>query len=87
MSNKFGRFIVDSMMLALFLSLLALPITSIGLSSSKNLSNEVLGTSSVQEFSPEDLRLQQYRSRIRAEEAAAKESSASNTSPNTEPDF
>lgn len=53
MNNKFSRFIIDSSMLVMFLALLALPITSIGLSGveNKGLGNKggVLGTSSQQD--------------------------------------
>lgn len=53
MNNKFSRFIIDSSMLVMFLALLALPVTSIGLSGvgNKGLSNQggVLGTASPQD--------------------------------------
>lgn len=42
MNKNIGRFLLDSMMLALFMSLLALPVAGFGLFSVKN-QNEVLG--------------------------------------------
>ena len=46
MNNKFVRFLVDSLLIVLFLSLLALPLSSIGLFTVKDTNNtnvEVLG--------------------------------------------